>query len=374
MSTRQVPSIPRRRAGPKWVPRAAHSFALIAAFAALISPLQAQEKSDVREEVEVGRVVVDVRVVDRDAVPILDLDVEDFIVEVDGDPVRVESVDWIVGANPELDGLPSEEVWRMERQRNEAFPSRLIVLFFQRHTLPSRIVGLMLMLKRAREFVESLGPDDRVAILTFDTHLRLFSDFSNDRDALAELIRRKIVPYRPPPLPEAGPFPSLARYFDHESPLKGSKTLLYIGWGMGVINGGMVQMRPEYGPARRALMDARVSVFSLDVTRADYHSLEGPLTQVARDTGGLYIKTYYSSYFAMDSVASIITGRYELVFEKPDLPPGEHLIRVKLTKASRERIRAENRKPLLFFREYYDDRPVVRRRFAPQRSWPTPGM
>jgi hypothetical protein len=286
-----------------------------------------------------------------------------------------------VGANSRLADLPPEQVrWTEEgkEEKIEGFPSRLIVLFFQRHTLPSRMVGLMIMLKRAREFVENLGPGDRVAILTFDSHLRLFSDFTDDREALAETIQRKIVPYRPPPLPEPGPFPSLAEHFDHDAarraaspeeallvtaralaPLKGSKTLLYIGWGMGVYQGGAVQMRPEYGPARRALLDARVSVFPLDVTRADYHTLEGPLIKVARDTGGYYMKTFYSSYFAMDSVAGIITGRYELVFEKPDLPPGQHFIRVKLTPEARQRLVSGKRKPLLFFRESYDDRPAA---------------
>jgi len=386
MPLRSNPSKPRRGAGPPKVPPLAAKLALTALLALLSPSFQAQEQSEVQEQVEVGRVIVDVRVVDRHARPIVDLETKDFRVKVDGQPVRVESVEWIVGANPPLADLPPEEVRWMEEERVEGFPSRLIVLFFQRHTLPSRMVGLMVMLKRAREFVESLGPDDRVAILTFDTHLRLFSDFSDDREALAEMIRRKIVPYRPPPLPEAGPFPSLAEHFDHDAarraaspeeallitaralaPLKGSKILLYIGWGMGVYQGGMVQMRPEYGPARRALLDARVSVFPLDVTRADYHTLEGPLIKVARDTGGYYMKTCYSSYFAMDSVASIIAGRYELVFEKPDLPPGQHVIRVKLTPEARERLVSEKRKPLLFFRENYDDRPTVPATFEPAR-------
>jgi len=381
MSLRSIPSNPRRGTGPtKVLPRAA-TLALIA----LLSPThQAQQESEVQEQVEVGRVIVDVRVIDRHARPIVDLETKDFTVKVDGQPVRVESVEWIAGANPPLEDLPPAEVRWMDEEKVEGFPSRLIVLFFQRHTLPSRMVGLMVMLKRAREFVENLGPDDRVAILTFDTHLRLFSDFTDDREALAEMIRRKIVPYRPPPLPEAGPFPSLAANFDHEAarraaspeeallitaqalaPLKGSKTLLYIGWGMGIYQGGVVQMRPEYGPARRALLDARVSVFPLDVTRADYHTLEGPLIKVARDTGGYYMKTYYSSYFAMDSVSSIIAGRYELVFEKPDLPPDQHVIRVKLTPEARERLVSEKRKPLLFFREAYDDRPTVPATFEP---------
>jgi VWFA-related protein len=381
MLHRPNPSSPGRGAGFEMLASPTIAMALIIALAPTD---RAQEKSDVEEEVEVGRVIVDVRVVDRHARPIRDLDMKDFTVTVDGRPVRVESAEWLVGANAPLAGLPEEELRRVEDEQGERFPSRLIVLFFQRHMLPSRMVGLMVMLDRAREFVETLGPNDRVAILTFDSHLRLFSDFTNDREALAEMIRRRIVPYRPPPYPEAGPFPSLARHFDHEAarraaspeeallitaralaPLKGSKTLLYIGWGMGVVQGGAVQMRPEYGPARKALLDARVSVFPLDVTRADYHTLEGPLIRVARDTGGYYMKTFYSSYFAMNSIAGVISGRYELVFEKPDLPPNQHFIRIKLTPEARSRLAREKRKPLLFFRDLYDDRPSAPRALEP---------
>jgi len=342
-------------------------------------PLSAQEPSDVREEVEVGRVLVDVRVIDsRTARPITGLGRDDFEVEVDGRPVRIDSVDWMVGATPSLEGLPRDEIARIEREQGPGYPARLIVLFFQRHTIPSRIVGLMNMLKRADEFVAGLNPDDQVAILTFDSHLKLYADFTTDHARLREMIRRRIVPFRPPPPPEPGPFPSLAVHFDTEAarraaypeeallvianalaPLRGSKTMLYIGWGMGVMSGGVVQMRPEYGPARRALLDARVTVFPLDVTRADYHSLEGPLIQVAQDTGGYYMKTWYSSYFAMDSIASIITGRYELVFEKPDLPPGQHVIRVHLTDEARRRIKSGKERPWLFYRDSYDDRPHV---------------
>ena len=250
------------------------------------------------------------------------------------------------------------------------------MLFFQRHTFPSRITGMMQMLKRADEFITTLGPDDRVAILTYTSHLKLYADFTNDHEYLRELIQRRIVPYRPPPPPGPGPFPSLAAHFDHEAarnaaspeealrvtaraltPLRGSKTMLYIGWGMGFMSGGAVQMRSEYPAALRALLDARVTVFPLDVTRADYHSLEGPLIRVARDTGGYYMKTYYSSYFAMDSIASIIMGRYELVFEKPDLPPGKHSITIRLTKEARRRVKAAGNRPWLFYRWSYDDRP-----------------
>lgn len=41
-------------------------------------------------------------------------------------------------------------------------------------------------------------------------------------------------------------------------------------------------------------------VTSLDVTQADYHSLEGPLINMANDTGGMYRSTYINTTQAGD--------------------------------------------------------------------------
>ena len=66
-------------------------------------------------------------------------------------------------------------------------------------------------------------------------------------------------------------------------PLRGPKALVFFGWGMGTLSGSMVFLDADYGPARQALLDARVTVFSLDVTDADYHTLEVGLEQVAAE-------------------------------------------------------------------------------------------
>ena len=89
-------------------------------------------------------------------------------------------------------------------------------------------------------------------------------------------------------------------------------------------------MLPEYEPARRALRDARVVVFSLDITDADYHSLEVGLEQLAEDTGGFYAKTHDFPNLAMARLERALQGYYELAFVKPLLPPGRHTVDVKL--------------------------------------------
>ena len=48
-------------------------------------------------------------------------------------------------------------------------------------------------------------------------------------------------------------------------------------------------------------------------------------------TGGFYVKTHLFANLAIDRVRRAISGRYVLVFAKPDGPHGVHQIDVDLT-------------------------------------------
>lgn len=324
----------------------------------------AQEDLSLAEDVEVGRVVVDVRAVGPTGMPIADLTPDDFVVRVEGEQVPVSSLDWVSGS---LARLSPEEIAALPEDhplRSGSAASRLIVIFFQRSLVPTRIAGTMRMLQETREFVERLSDNDYVAIVDFQFHLELVQDFTSDKDKILAILDDQIVPYITQPVPEPGRYPSLAAYYDVQAGLDaatpehglrvtaealeeipGSKSMLFVGWGVGIMTGGEVKMRPEYEQTRQALADARVSVFSLDVTRADYHSLEGPLIRMALDTGGFYVRTYDNANIAMGMVEKAIAGHYVLVFEKPDLKEGRH----------RMRIRLKNHKGVVYHREYYND-------------------
>jgi VWFA-related protein len=338
--------------------------AVLALLALVLPGTLAQQRSDLEEDVEVGRVIVDVRVLTLEGDPVQDLGPEDFVVKIKGEEMPVEAAEWVDGSAISLEGLTDEQIEALGAAPGH-HGGRLIVMFFQRDLFPTRIVGLMRMLDETREFVQTLQPDDMIAIVVYDSHLVLYQDFTTDHDLIHEILLDRIVPYVKPDRPEPGPFPSLAAHFDHDEakdaatpeeallvtaaalePIPGSKEMLFIGWGMGVMGGGTVQIRPEYGPARRALLDARVTVFSMDFTRADYHSLQGPLIKLARDTGGFYIKTFINANVAMDAVARAIRGHYVLTFVKPDLRPGRHVLKVKL----------RDKKGVVYYQEYYDSR------------------
>jgi len=89
----------------------------------------------------------------------------------------------------------------------------------------------------------------------------------------------------------------------------------------------------NYGIARYALESARVSVFAIDFTQADYHSLEVGLGKVAEDTGGFYAKTFNFPRQAVDRLQRALVGHYELEVRRPELKEhGVHTIEVQTTK------------------------------------------
>ena len=353
---------------------------LVGVFVSAAAPLLSQEepsrRGSVREQTRVERVVVDVYATDPRGDPIPDLEASDFRVRVDGKPVLLESAEWISADTPEaLDPAPAPD-WDWEAEpppsspqrprKTEFAPGRLLIFFFQTNYEPSRLVGLLRMGIEARKFLDTLLPTDRVAVLSFDSHLKLRQDFTNDRPQLESAIGKAIRTGLPPPLLPVGQ-PSLARNLDFRAakkavtpekalaliaqaatPIPGAKSMLFFGWGLGTIGGlggPNVKDVRDYQEAMPALAAARISIFTLDVTDADYHTLEVSLQQVSDATGGSYQKTHIFPQLAIDRVRRAIAGHYVLVFVKPPGKRGVHAIDVKLT----------GRKGSVHAREYYSD-------------------
>jgi len=311
---------------------------------------QNQQVPRVQERVDVSRVLVDVRVVDDRGMPVQGLAASDFLVRVGGKPARVETAYW-VGATPQAlasESVPPGAPPPLPAVAPPEARGRLIVLLFQKDLEPSRIVGLMRMLIETREFLDSLGPDDRVAVLSFDSHLRMWLDFTKDIDAVRQVLERGILFERPRRV-EPVTSPSLMatldvvktrRAYSIETalallgqalePLSGAKSVVYVGHGFGRIMGSAVYPEPSYGEARRALQAARASVFCLDVTDADAHTLEAGLQMTATDTGGFFERTHVHAGRAIERLAGALAGHYVLFLEvEPEAKSREIEIEVK---------------------------------------------
>ena len=307
------------------------------------------------ERVEVSRVVVDLHVLAGDGRPITGLSAGDLRVSVDGKPVKIESLRWTAGAVALRDTASPLPASGLAAGAPADAPGRLVMLFFQKDLEPSRIEGLMIMLRQAEALVAGLGPGDRVAVASFEHHLELWSDFTTDRAAVRAILTRSILfAGRAGELVTGDP-PLLAGPFDREAGrraasmeqalvvvgaaldrLPGAKAVVLVGHGFGRLTGGgglatgRVGYEPDYREARRLLARARATVYCLDVTRADSHTLEAGLIRVAEDTGGFFMRTNWFPAQAVSRLGEVLAGHYELSFEKPDLPRGEHVIRVEL--------------------------------------------
>ncbi len=311
--------------------------------------IPAQQPPRFTERVDVPRIIVDARVIDDRGDPVLGLDAGDFKVRLDGKSARVETATWVGGGDTERPAVPSGAPAQATPQLGRS--GRLVVFLFQKDLEPSRIVGLLRMLLKSRDFLDTLGPNDRVAILSFDSYLKVWTDFTNDRDLLDRVLSRGLLFERPPRLDASPSAPSLLRRLRSKrgertytieralqmigealEPLEGSKSLVLVGHGFGRLTRGGVEMENEYGPARMTLVASRTAVFSLDVTEADYHSLEAGLELVAEQTGGFYARTHIFPGRALRRLSGALAGYYVLFVEESGNRRGLHEVQVELTR------------------------------------------
>src|SRR5260370_20505127 len=268
----------------------------------------------------------------------------DFRLRVDGKPVAIESAEWIPADRPEaLPFLVRSPSGALLPTAPEMPPGRLLIFFFQTDQfVEARLHGLMRMALQARQMLDTLLPTDRVAVLSFDSHLKLRQDFTADHAKLGRAIRKAILT-GPPPDPDPEAFPSLARSFDFLAAKKaitpekalaimskaairivGAKSMVFFGWGLQTIGGASgpnpKDMR-DFREAVPALTAARISIFTLDITDADYHTLEGTLENISDITGGTHQKTHILSRPALPPLSRADSPHHQIVFAQTQPPP-----------------------------------------------------
>jgi VWFA-related protein len=302
------------------------------------------------ERVDVARVIIDARVLDGRDEPMVGLDADDFRVKIDGKRVRIETATWIGELPRRADAVSGVPATPVNPAVEAEAAGRLVVFLFQKDLEPSRIVGLMQLLIKSRDFLATLGPRDRVAILSFDSHLKIWTDFTADRERLEHVLAHDVLMADPHAVQQSAPPSLLDRLTPARGkqtygieraleligralePLPGSKSLVLVGHGFGRLGHTGVSMEHDYDSARQALVGSRTSVFSLDVVDADYHSLEVGLQLVAEETGGFYERTRTFPDVVLRRLAGALAGYYVLFVEKPDSPRATHDVDVELTR------------------------------------------
>lgn len=311
----------------------------------------AAAQEPVQERVHVTVVEVTVHASRGSGEAVTGLTPRDLRLFVDGRDVPIESLEWFSNGQAPA-ATPTPPAGEPETASSSPVPpppsGRLVVLFFQWHIEAAKIEGHLRMERQALEFLDTLRPEDRVAVATFGSRLWLRQDFTADR-ALARKAVRNALALETGPL--AGGPPSLSAVVrDSESatsiekaflalagalrPLPGSKAIVFFGWGVGRYDFltpdkalGTMSYSPEFHRAVTLLGEAQAPVFALDVS-GGHHSLEAGLERLSYETGGYYLPTWDFPTGAMKNVAQAIAGHYVLVFRPPPLRPGTHEIRL----------------------------------------------
>lgn len=309
--------------------------------------LSAMLAAQVEESITVRRVLVDVRVVSTGG-EVANLTPEDFDVKIGGKKMEVESAELIGSAyipppppRETIDADPTiEDEWVLPA-------GRTLIVFIQTDFTrnSSRVEGHLKFMQYADEILSALEENDRVAVFSFDSHLKFRLDFTSDVDAIREAMERSVY-IDEPSMPAAGPALSLVPKLDlrklrsastSEKALQligeslrgipGGKTMIFLGWGLGTRNG----MSWQWPAAVRALTEARVSLNVLDTTYADYHDLELGLKAAAEQTGGFYAKTHVHPMIAVSELQAAISGYIELSLRTTEtLKPGMRPLEVRV--------------------------------------------
>lgn len=325
---------------------------VLGAVAAIAAQQVAQPPPPVR--LEVTRVVIDARVIDENGAAMPGLREWNFQVTIGGKPAAVQMVQWTGDLPSAARNQP--DVSRPASVAIAPEPGQLVVLLFQKSLVNERAWGLVKLVDQSRELVGSLPASNRVAVVQFEHSLRIYSDFTDDRGAIEKILEHRLL-HEPPPREVDQGRPSLLDYLTASvrkrtttmeqaftviaealRPMPGSKAIVYVGYGMGAspfrsrmsiasvdrYNGiipndlsGKSDMNNEYTKARRALNEARASVFSLDITKADSHGLAAGMQAIAADTGGFYARSLDFPEKPMHFVEGALNGHYVLYVEPP---------------------------------------------------------
>jgi hypothetical protein len=319
--------------------------------------LVAQETEPFSETIFVVRYALDVRVTDSYGNAIEDLGPDDFTVMVGRLPAHVEGADWIAQG---LRAIEKEVASRADDEESAAETSptsRSIVLFvqtdFSRNS--DRVAGQMRFNYIADDIIDLFGPDDRVAVLSHDSHLKFRRDFTRDHRSLRKAVRESLFIDYPasPPLstdgPSIGPLldrKEMKRAANAESALlviaralheiEGPRMIILAGWGVGELQGRAgVQLEPEWQDAVEILRRDDVPVIALNHGLGA--QLSAGLMAIASATGGFYAGL---QTFASQSVVRIkgaLAGHYALTLRIDDLlKPGRYPLVVRVNRRGAE--------------------------------------
>jgi Ca-activated chloride channel homolog len=136
-------------------------------------------------------------------------------------------------------------------------------------------------------FIQTLKPEDYVAIIAYDMRSTILSDFTNDRSKTMEAMQR----LRIPGFSESNMFDALTDTADRMSKIEGRKAILLIASGIDTFS------KLTYDKARKSLQESGVPVYSIEMLQierlmAESSGMLGPLQNLDFLQGDNELRTF----------------------------------------------------------------------------------
>src|ERR1700738_5022132 len=140
-------------------------------------------------------------------------------------------------------------------------------------------------------FVETLKPEDYVAVVAFDMHPEILSDFTTDRMKTQEAMQR----LRIPGFSESNMFDAVVDTVQRMSNIEGRKAILLIATGRDTFS------KLTFDKARKAIQEGGVPIYAISILQAfrivadaymsdsqrmDFLQADNQLNTFTRETGG----------------------------------------------------------------------------------------
>jgi len=171
-------------------------------------------------------------------------------------------------------------------------------------------------------FLSTLKPDDNVAVVAFDLHTTILSDFSPDKNKAEEALER----LRIPGFSESNVFDALTDMADRMSNIEGRKAILYIGSGIDTFS------KLTFDKARRSLQESGVPIYTIStlqvsrimaesygmspIAEMDFLQADNEMKTFSKETGGLsFFPRFIAEYPSVfNQIETALRDQYTLAY------------------------------------------------------------
>jgi VWFA-related protein len=172
-------------------------------------------------------------------------------------------------------------------------------------------------------FLQTLKPDDYVAVIAYDMRPEILSDFSTDRRKTYEAMQR----LRIPGFSESNLYDALVDTEDRMSGIEGRKAIVLIASGIDTFS------KLTFDKARRAIQDAGVPIYAIGLMQAlremmDAYGYMGPMQRMdflqadnqmntfAKETGGMaFFPRFYGEFPSIfQAIAQSLRNQYSIAY------------------------------------------------------------